>query len=205
MSLSTDWPEDAVPPRRLLALALPFEAGAGAIAVGLGWLFHASPLTTLTWNGRDGLAGLAATAPMLALFAALVRSRWRPLVRIRHFLVRGAGTLFGACSLFDLFLVAAAAGFGEELLFRGLIQAALGRWLGPVPALVLASVLFGLAHWITPTYGLLAAVMGAYLGGVWLLSGNLLVPIVAHWIYDLIALAWVVRQWRRRQNRSPIL
>jgi membrane protease YdiL (CAAX protease family) len=48
-------------------------------------------------------------------------------------------------------------------------------------------------HALTPTYALLAVLAGAYLGGVWLLSGNLLVVIVAHGIYDFVALLYLLR------------
>ena len=53
------------------------------------------------------------------------------------------------------------AGIGEELLFRGVVQALLERWLGPWIALGVASILFGLVHALTPTYALLAAFAGA--------------------------------------------
>src|SRR6266567_3525912 len=50
--------------------------------------------------------------------------------------------------------------------------------------LVLASVLFGVAHAITLTYALLAAAMGAWLGWLWLWCDNLLPAILAHALYD---------------------
>ena len=46
---------------------------------------------------------------------------------------------------------------------------------------------------ITPTYGVLAALIGVYLGWVWLASGNLLAPVVAHALYDFVALVVLVR------------
>jgi uncharacterized protein len=49
-------------------------------------------------------------------------------------------------------------------------------------------------HWITRTYALLAALVGLYLGGLWLWTGNLLVPIVAHALYDFVALIWILRR-----------
>jgi membrane protease YdiL (CAAX protease family) len=61
------------------------------------------------------------------------------------------------------------------------------------PAVALASAVFGLLHAITPTYAILATVMGAYLGVVWIASGNLLAPIVAHALYDFVALVWLLR------------
>ncbi len=54
-------------------------------------------------------------------------------------------------------------------------------------------MLFGLAHAISPTYAVAAAVVGVYLGAIFLLSGNLLVSVVAHGAYDLVALRILVR------------
>jgi uncharacterized protein len=60
-------------------------------------------------------------------------------------------------------------------------------------AIALTAALFGVAHWLTPTYAVLAGLVGAYLGWTLAASDNLLVPIVAHGLYDLIALAVLVR------------
>ena len=35
--------------------------------------------------------------------------------------------------------------------------------------------------------------MGLLLGGLWIATGNLLVPIVAHAVYDFLALVWLVK------------
>jgi len=58
---------------------------------------------------------------------------------------------------------------------------------------LIASVLFGLFHPITPTYAALAAAIGLYLGWLWLACGNLLTPIVTHALYDFLALAYLVK------------
>jgi membrane protease YdiL (CAAX protease family) len=96
--------------------------------------------------------------------------------------------LFAPCTLLDLALLSLLAGFGEEVLFRGLIQGALTAWWGPGPALAAASLLFGLCHAVNGAYAVLATVMGGYLGWLFLASENLLVVIVAHALYDFIAL-----------------
>ncbi len=54
-----------------------------------------------------------------------------------------------------------------------MIQITLADWLGPSGALLLASALFGLAHFLTPTYAALAALLGLYLGGLLIVSDNL--------------------------------
>jgi membrane protease YdiL (CAAX protease family) len=99
--------------------------------------------------------------------------------------------LFHECNWLELALVALLAGVGEELLFRGVVQhAAAERW-GAGAGLVIASLAFGFAHPLSLTYIVLAATIGFYLGWLWLASGNLLVPIVAHGLYDFIALIYL--------------
>jgi membrane protease YdiL (CAAX protease family) len=74
----------------------------------------------------------------------------------------------------------------EEALFRGVVQGLFRRAYGVVPAVVLASALFGIAHWLALTGGgrltyiAVAAVLGVVLGTVYELSENLLVPVAIH-------------------------
>jgi membrane protease YdiL (CAAX protease family) len=104
--------------------------------------------------------------------------------------------MFGGASFAQLAIVSLAAGFGEELLFRGLIQAGLSRWMGglegQITALVIASMLFGVCHWLNATYAALAVLAGAYFGGLLLLTDNILAPITAHAVYDFLALVHLV-------------
>jgi membrane protease YdiL (CAAX protease family) len=90
-------------------------------------------------------------------------------------------------------VISALAGLGEELLFRGVMQQALAEWLDVSWAIGLTSVVFGLAHLITPLYGLLAAAVSAYLGWLMVSYENLVVPVVTHGVYDLVALVYVTR------------
>jgi membrane protease YdiL (CAAX protease family) len=83
-----------------------------------------------------------------------------------------------------------AAGLGEEMLFRGVLQYELGIRFGEVVAVAVASVVFGLLHAVTPVYALLASVASVYFGWLYLDSGNLAVPIAAHGIYDIGALVY---------------
>jgi len=89
------------------------------------------------------------------------------------------------------------AGLGEEMLFRGVVQQALANWIGSPAgvwiALGIAAVLFALAHSITVAYAVLAGLIGLYLGGIWLVSDNLLVPITTHALYDFMVLLYLVR------------
>jgi membrane protease YdiL (CAAX protease family) len=124
------------------------------------------------------------------------RSKLRPLRRIMAILRQLLLPLFRRCTVVDLALVSIAAGVGEELLFRGLIQGAATPWLGTWGAVAVAGLLFGLAHPITTAYIVFAAAMGVYLGVLWVVCDNLLAPIVAHALYDFVALVYLVRRAR---------
>jgi membrane protease YdiL (CAAX protease family) len=179
--------------REVLLLALLAEGGLAALALGLGWLIGSPPWQSLHWDLQDILLGVAATLPLLLIFLLCVRWPVGPLAQIKAFAEEVIKPWFSSCTLFDLAVIALLAGFGEELLFRGVLQDAFSRWLNPWLALALASVLFGLLHLITPTYAMLAGLMGGYLGWLYVRTGNLLVAIIAHALYDFFALTYFVK------------
>jgi len=195
---------DSADRRVFLKLAVLFEGGVMAVALALGWAVEIHLFAMLRWNTAALAWGFAATLPLFALFLASIRFRPKPIARIHEILVEILGPWLAACRWYDLIVVAILAGVGEELFFRGVLQVWLGDvgWLkslpGPDAGLVLASVLFGLAHCITPTYALLAGLMGAYLGLLLDVSGerNLMGPILAHALYDYLAFLVVIHLYR---------
>lgn len=81
-----------------------------------------------------------------------------------------------------------AAGFGEELLFRGVFQSEMGARVGDWIGLTVSSVVFGALHAVTPLYAVLATVASLYFGALYLFTDNLAVPITCHAVYDIGAL-----------------
>lgn len=89
---------------------------------------------------------------------------------------------------------------GEELVFRGIVQGLFRRTYGPAPAVLLASVLFGVVHYVALagsgklTYIAVAILLGLILGALYERTGNVLVPIVVHGVYNAILFAaqWTV-------------
>jgi membrane protease YdiL (CAAX protease family) len=140
--------------------------------------------------------GALATLPFLLLFHLTWRSPAPMLRKIREELERMLPQLFADASTTGLAVVSLAAGVGEEVLFRGFLQAWFEARLGAIGGLLAASVLFGAAHPITAGYVVIAAFMGAYLGGLWQWTGNLLAPIVTHALYDLTVLWILLRRGR---------
>jgi uncharacterized protein len=177
----------------IVILAILFEGALAPLAVLLGWLLERPALTGFAWNVEDAALGAIAILPMLGLF--LLGQTWPvgPFRSIKRFFDEEARPVLGDCTWPDLALISLAAGVGEEMLFRGVFQGVLIRWLGPALGWGAASVLFGLLHPITLGYIVVAGLMGAYLGGIWLFNGNLLTVMVAHALYDFIALVILLR------------
>ncbi len=165
------------------------------VALVLAWLFAQPLFSDLHWSLNDLFLGLAASAPLFALFWWMLRSALSPLARIRRLLVAGLRPYFVEWSWVQLASISILAGICEEVLFRSVIQGTISTNSGPLIALIVASALFGLAHMVTLAYAIIAAGIGAYLGVLWLLGGNLLIPITAHAAYDFIALVYFLRLW----------
>jgi membrane protease YdiL (CAAX protease family) len=81
----------------------------------------------------------------------------------------------------------------EELLFRGTVQGMLRRAWGPAAAVIAASALFGVVHWVALLgtgskgwYVLIAGALGLILGSIYELSGNVAVPAAVHGAYNAV-------------------
>jgi membrane protease YdiL (CAAX protease family) len=191
------------PPKYFAFTAAAFEGSLVGVAMVLGWLLGQTPLRTFRFDLQDSAVGIAATLPPLGLFWLCLKMPWRPFRTIAQIVDETLTPLFRDCRMPQLLVIATLAGMGEEMLFRGVLQAAVadeiggphGVWLG----LLVAAFLFGLLHPITPTYAVLAGLIGLYLGWLWLASGNLLLPILVHALYDFLALAYLVKV-RNRQT-----
>jgi membrane protease YdiL (CAAX protease family) len=186
--MAEDSDSEAPDPGTTIVLAILFEGTLAPLAVFLGWLMGRPALDGFAWRAEDAAVGVLATLPMLGLF--WLGRTWPvgPFRSIKRFFDEEARPVLAGCRWPDLALIALAAGVGEEMLFRGVFQGVLARWLGNGLGLGAAGLLFGLLHPITPGYIVVAAVLGTYLGGVWLLNGNLLTVMVAHALYDFVAL-----------------
>lgn len=88
----------------------------------------------------------------------------------------------------EIVLIAFIAGVGEELLFRVVLQGHLVDWFNPIIGIVLASVLFGLVHFISPVYVILTTLFGLFFGVVYHLTGSYILVAVWHFMYDVFAI-----------------
>lgn len=181
-------------PHRWFFAGCLLEGSLLLVAMVLGRLLGQPALATLHWRGTDFLWGLIAVLPMALVFWWMLRSSWRALAEIRAFLDQHVRPVLGQWSVTQLLVVSLIAGVAEESLFRAVLQGGLAQYLTPGGGLAVASVLFGLGHAVTRTYAVIAALIGLYLGLLWLWTGNLLAPVVAHAVYDFAALVYFLKR-----------
>ena len=175
-----------MPAGRLLLVAL---AGEGLLAgLALVWI-RLRELDVATGDPVAGLGlGLGAAAGLAGVNYVVLRVAppVQPVRAIRRLYRETLRPLFATLGPFEIAGVSLAAGVGEELLFRGAVQAEFGVGV--------ASVLFGLAHVggrSSAVFGLWVVVMGFGLGGLAHVAGGLLAPIVAHAVYDAVAISYI--------------
>jgi membrane protease YdiL (CAAX protease family) len=181
--------------RSIVGIAIACEGALGLIALAVGWFVERRPLEQIAWSLPAIVQGLAAAVPMFAALWLVTRWPIGPLRALKQLVRDLVVPLFRGCTPLDLVLISAAAGIGEELLFRGVVQAGIhsythSAWL----AIAVAGVLFGLAHPISTTYAILAALIGVYLGWLLVATDNLLVPIITHAAYDFLALVYLLHR-----------
>jgi len=178
--------------RPLFWLTIGFEGGLAVLGWGLGAYLGTPAFGQWHLTGRGIGLGLLASVPALLGLAWVVRSVWPPFVRFRRTIDHTLAPLVADCTLVDLAVLSVMAGVGEEVLFRGVVQAALAGRIGPGLAVAVTALLFGLAHFVSVTYAVYATLFGVYLGVLLVVSGNLLAPVVTHAVYDFVALAYLV-------------
>ena len=168
------------------------------------WILAAGVLGLWWWRGRD-LSGLGLAWPgtwqaWLALLLSLVAIGflWDQLRRVRtqadlrdtvDAQLSGVRDLLpttpGEYSVFAALGV--TAGICEELIYRGFLIAWFALWLPLWAAVFVAAAVFGLAHLYQGAGGVAkTGVVGLVMGGLYVLGGSLLPPILLHAAIDVI-------------------
>ncbi len=158
------------------------------------------PFGTFRLDANAAGYGIAATLPLLGLLRWCLRTEWGPMRRLVNLVEEHLTPYLAGASAWGIVLVSLMAGIGEEVLFRGVIQAGLADRLPAWLAVGIAALLFGVVHWLTMSYAVFATLIGVYLGILFLVTDNLLAPAVTHALYDIVALSILVR--RRLDTRG---
>lgn len=181
--------------KTLLATAALLEGGLVGLAFLLGWWWDEPPLKYFRWSWPDLTLSVAATAPLVIFIVLLERFPVGPLRQLRDDCVEVWHALLRTAGWWDILLFSALAGFCEELLFRGVLQPAIAYHLDKPLGILLAALLFGLAHPMSVTYVVVVFLIGIYLGLLHEATDNLLVVILVHGLYDFIAMAYLKRRF----------
>jgi len=172
-----------------------------------------SPIETFAVTKEAIFYGLIGLLPLLLILLAFEYLNFNWLKTFRQQQVEFFASLGFRFTPFRVVLMSLGAGIGEELMFRGTLQSWLAQifaeqnWLAaPYPimlAIIIPSILFGLLHSVNLIYIVIATVVSIYLGVLFVVSGNILAPIITHTIYDIIAIAYtqkLIDQWRENTH-----
>ena len=150
----------------------------------------------ISWSGSIGphalLSGLLAGIVLYSMMF-WVSIQWLQRSTSARQLFEQLHQLFKEIGWGGIVLLSLLAGIGEELLFRVLIQTYAVEWLGPFLGIAVASLLFGLAHYLSPLYVAMTFVIGALLGVLYLVTDSALLVMAMHFSYDVCAFALIIK------------
>ncbi len=202
---------------RAFLVAGGVELSLGGVALVLGTILGVNPREDLPlvdsifevpWPsiGRSVLVGCVVAIVLFLLIQLIGKLPLSGIRRLEKLAQSQLKTMLGTLTVAQMLVLSLTAGVGEELLFRGLIQ----NWFHSffettniyqaAPGILVASILFGLAHPLTKTYVVVAALIGLFLGFFYWYTRDLLACVVAHSLYDAILLLlwnWTERTFAR--------
>lgn len=186
------------------------------LMVAAAWFLggYLADLDLLVWHNRNGTGtylevGLGVGLGVGVVVLSQLLEGWAEWARA---LSREFGRILGKISLSEAFIFAAASGIGEEIFFRGFVQQILstavfsgtgGDWL----AIAVASLVFGGMH-IGPDletfwpWTVMAIVLGVGFGWMYLYTGNLLAPIIAHFTINFFNLYSIGQRYGHLNQQS---
>ena len=138
-----------------------------------------------------GLTAFLAVQPFLRLVAHLeeraAQAGWIPDIPVQQLIQVIAGTRSGWVLALAAIVAVVVAPISEELLFRGFLQPALGRWTGRWLAIILSAAFFAAAH--MDLYALpLLFVLGVALAYIYDRTRSLAAPVALHMAFNGVSL-----------------
>lgn len=171
--------------------ALAVYGGISLVTLGIAFARDLSPIETAAWldvlpmwsrHILSVMAGVVLAVITVRITRILV-GRWKE-AKLLHSDLR---PVVRDASDGTILVLGLASGVAEELFFRGLLTPLLG--------LVLSSIAFGALHQLRGRAGVVwtiwAGIMGFLFGGLFLATGSLLGPIVAHVAINVINLRFL--------------
>lgn len=159
-------------------------------------IFSASPLINIVgqWNAEMRLPS------WMSGIEQWMKQSEEAAARLTELFVKAdsTGSLF-----FNLFVIALVPAIGEEFLFRGVLQRILNDWMkNKHIAIWLTAILFSALH--MQFYGFIPrALLGALFGYLLIWSGNLWLPVIAHFINNATAVVAYYLYNNGKMNIDP--
>jgi membrane protease YdiL (CAAX protease family) len=190
------FPQDSMfrmfsPAMMLTQSAVFVEGGLAVLAIVIAWFAGIALREMFLLKPLHFLIAVVAVFPMLMFCRFVYMVPFKTVEFTRRFLQSVYRDFIRHCSVLQLLLVAIMSGIGEELLFRGVLQTSITQWFGGetrgiIIGIAITSLLFGLVHPINKLYVFLCFVIGIYLGLLFVWTGNLIVPIIIHSLYNFV-------------------
>ena len=184
-------------------LAVLVEGGLAVIALIAGFFFGLYLWEYIEWCNAETIWQITwGLFPLIVGYFVLKALPFPGLRRVDNVVREMFRQCMAHLKLWQLALIAALAGIGEELFFRGLLQLGLYNFLDVWLAILISSLIFGLAHAVTPTYFFLSFIVSLYFGWLFVHTGNLLVPLAIHALYDFFVFLYL-RHVLRERTATP--
>lgn len=168
--------------------------GGAAVALGVAVLLFSRPAPTGLLRPSARLVLLGATAG--ALMAAATYLLYPIFVRLVPFISTDAARLYSAFRAPSAVIAAVALVpviLGEELVWRGVVQASLVRHLGAWRGVLVAAVVYALVH--TPIGSPVLVAVAFFCGLAWgtlrATTASLVPTLVAHLLWNALVLLWL--------------
>lgn len=175
-------------------LGIWLAIGGSAVALGVAVLVFDRPAASRLLQPSPRLVFLGAAAG--AVMAAVTYLLYPVLARLAPFIATDTARLYAAFRPPSLLIASVALGpvvLGEELVWRGVVQAALVRRLRPWGGVTLAAAAYALAHAPlgSPVLVMVALSCGLFWGALRATTSSLVPTLVAHLVWDLLVLLWL--------------
>ena len=174
-----------------------------ALGLAIWWSSGRAIEDWISFTSRDLLIGIASTVGLIAL--ALVGFLFP---RISEYLIRMQRETYGWLTKFNswrvIIVISFFAGTWEEALFRGGVQVWLMDLVGAPLAIAIASAVFAAVHFSKPAIGFIQFLIGCVLGVIYWQTGSLLGVMIAHFLYDIFALWYLMREMTRMDREEAL-
>lgn len=189
----------------VMKMAYVVEGAMAGLALLIGWFgFYdqQQPLNSIdTAVVRRALIwGSLGTIPMLGYLVVVHFWPVGILRDMRKFVDEHMVQIFQDLKIWHFVIISLLAGFCEEIFFRWCLQGGIASWIGGnagvITGLVVASVVFGVCHWVNFSYAVCTTIVGFYLGAMMIYSGTWLAPAITHALFDFVALLYIVNKPR---------